>query len=495
MIRFYSVSLFIIVLTSLLTSSCSYIWVRKNVAVHSDKGAVVYRNGEEVGKEGSKVRIAKRKAQNFHEFEVTKEDHKTRTEVIYPSALNFGTLTSAIFFQLAVVELFGYHKTFKKNWYFKLTPYPDLKDAQHHISFSSVKLNDNINITSKKIVGLGKYKKGIVKTKQAKEPYKINDDINERTLTSRSNLLLEQIGATNNGSIHISHYNEYTITAQIESIEVLRGNFYKYRPDFIKFNIVTDFTVVNPRGDTVLKRSISSSSGHFFENKYNKNYYMLVDALDYAVIDLLNDKKLRFLLINKDIPSVEAPSSNNLVINNVNTSIASIQNVYEDYYTLNAGNDTLKSICLPISKDGILIASSYALNYSNELAVYDRDSNKYEIEILKEIPGKEIAFIKIDKEFETVFSIAQNNTPERGETPIYAVGFESYFDELLVTQGVISAIRSYENSPFYQIDASCQNQIFPFVLNEKAEIIGILTKSLLSGDVEGISFCSVIGSE
>ncbi len=79
-----------------------------------------------------------------------------------------------------------------------------------------------------------------------------------------------------------------------------------------------------------------------------------------------------------------------------------------------------------------------------------------------------------------------------GDTKIYTAGFESYFNKMLVTQGVISAKREYEGRQFYQIDASCQNQVQPFVFNEHNEIIGVLTKSLLSGSVEGISFCSIL---
>jgi len=490
--------LLLLIVTQILFS-CSKLFLRKHMIIHSSKDSDVYFEGKKLGTANEKIR---NKSYTYNteykssgkpqakEYEVTKDRHKIRTEVIYPTKLNGGMLTSLIFFAYGpLIELEGYHRNFEKNWNFPLTPYPDLENAHHHIAFEDIKLDDSLKAPFYFTRKVNRYKKGKENIfKKTKEEYEVKKSKNG-DFKKRLNLFLKDIGTYNQDHIDLSNYQEYSIYADIQSMKVSKINFYRSETDILKLNVTTQFVVLNTQGDTVISKSINSTSGHFRENKWDVEYHMLVDALDYATIELLNNPKLFKLLKNKETSDTHHTATQH--VSPANKSLV-IRDIYNDYFTLNAGSDSLKSVCFPVGKDGILLASSLALDHSNENIVYSKDSIKYKFTVIKEIPGQEVALIKIDTIFNSTFNIAPKKDIHIGDAKVYVAGFESYFNELLITQGVIGAKREYEENPYYQIDASCQNQIQPFVFNADGAIIGIVTRSLLSGSVEGISFCSIL---
>ncbi len=402
----------IIVGALLLLSSCSRWFLHTHVTISSDKDAVVYSEGIKVSKVGESFRnIRDASVPKVREYEIVKSRHKIRTETIYPAGFNVGLLSALPLLGLDIYPNVAgtYSRSFAKKWDFPLTPYPDLEHAHHHISFKSIDLDDSLRVPKYFTKRVGKYKKkkkldGIFKEKGFERNLV---EYKKGNIRERLNLFLEEIGTESTNNIAISNYQEYSIYADISSIKLKEINFYRAYEDFMKLEVETVFFVLNNEGDTIMNKSITSESGHFREFKDNVEYYMLVDALDYATIELLNTPKLFKLLKNKETKTNHHKTTGYIT---QASKQSTIKDVYDQYFTLSAGGDSLKSVCLPVGKDGLLIASSLGLDYSNENFVYNKDSVKYKFEIIKEIPGQEIALIKIDTVFTSTFKVA-SNTP------------------------------------------------------------------------------------
>lgn len=474
-------SLFFCSVIVLSTFSCSHLYKGKVTKVYSTEDAEVYINGKYKGKSGDKIYTSP--FTNLS-LEMSKPGYKSRSEVLYPTKFNFGTFTSIFLSYFVILEGFGYHKVFPNKVKYELTKYPQLGSTPATINFQGIKLKDK-----DALVEVSKYKTSRYLKKKTPNKIEKNKVINDEDLSSgiyRMNNFLDDMGLEDTTKLRMSNYAKFSIYTTINNYSL--DEIKVYRSGTMRtMKLDVNFKVLDLNGEEVFNKNVKSQSGHFFSKVPID--YPLCDALSYATIDLLKDSVFNELVTkNKRQESISyfKPNPQN------EGSKLSPQHLIKDAHFMKLRKDEIRVVCLPVQEDGVLLVSNVVIdNSTDSLYVYDSDSIKYLAEIIQQYPGKELAYIKIDKKFERVYSIAKTEEKIATST-IYTIGYESYFNSLLVTRGVANAKRTYNHKIYYQLDASCSSQIYPISVNGKGQIIGVISKSLNSKSVGGISFSSAL---
>lgn len=469
-------------------TSCSSIMMSGNVRVNSTEDAKVYVNGSYQGQSGQKVRV-KRLAitRQSIELEIKKEGHKSRTEVIYPRGFNFWFFGSLPFLitGLGLEGAIGYHKNLPRKVEFPLTAYPSLSDSSLSLRFNRIRLDtSNLQGVYKEFTNPKKLDERNQNDFHIIEDIDYYRDFEEGYSLERMNDFLFESGLRKRKDLGLGNFDDYNLTADVEKFSINECDTYRSR-GIISMDLDIRFKVITNKGAVVVDTLISGKSGNFVKGLgWN---YPFFDAFDYATLKLLEHPMLLGNINNRLIPSFGETWSYDAVSKNETKQI-DLKKIKMNSYLLDSDLGT--AICLPVKKEGILAVSSYALENSDSLVIMDQDSVYYEYRVEFKDLENEIAFIKINKTFDEVFPVKSLSDPNPGNYNVNVVGIDSYFDAFRTSRGVINAVRLDNGNEFFQIDASCNNQICPIVLNDQGEIIGVVSKSLSGAKVGGVSFCS-----
>lgn len=475
-------------------SGCSGILMNSSTKIKTTEGAKIFHKGKYYGQTRRTINwasIYSRHAIDDRyddlELEIYKKGYKPRNEVIYPTGFNFITLVSVLTGPLAILELssYGYHKNIPKEKEFYLEKYPDYSDSAFHISFERVFFDtSNINKNGRFYRTVGHYEKD----KEPKETYHKPYLKNISTSNTRKwlNRFLIEAGAYDTTSFRIGNYDQFSIYATVRDYNVNKVHIYK-SGDMRTMDLITHFKVYNSTGKLVYKKTLHAESGKFLDQVPVD--YLLRDAFNAATLEVLKNNELH-KHINKRKTEPNQTFEKYIQQTTTGNSDFDIDQLSTEAYYLKTQSDN-KAICLPIVKDGIMAVSHKAYDYADTLKVYDHEGNSFDAEFITGYHNKEIALLKADKTFSYTVPLAEADHIDYGEN-VYSIGYETYFQEFLITSGVINADRYYNEEKYLQIDTESAPLYHPATFNEAGQLIGFTSRSLLNSTVSGIAFTSTI---
>ena len=164
-----------------------------------------------------------------------------------------------------------------------------------------------------------------------------------------------------------------------------------------------------------------------------------------------------------------------------------LKNIKNSVYRINTANGSGTGFYS--LEDDIIITNHHVVSGSLEVSVEGQDKNRYLAKVVYVNQGKDIAFLKVDnlpKPTETVLTKHTNETVSRDKVIVLGYPFGMPFT---VTEGIISNPRQIiDGRNFIQTDAAINpgNSGGP-VINEKGELIGIVTSKFTEADNMGFA--------
>ena len=149
--------------------------------------------------------------------------------------------------------------------------------------------------------------------------------------------------------------------------------------------------------------------------------------------------------------------------------------------------DSHGSACV-ISQDGYLLTNFHVVGQNDTVRVKFQDNTNALARVLRRHPDCDLALIKVERSGLEFLTPAQNQA-ELGAV-VYVVGTPA--DTLLaqsVSRGVISGRRDYDGSSYLQTDAKVNGgNSGGALINEKGELVGIVSAKYMGYGIEGIGF-------
>ncbi len=164
-----------------------------------------------------------------------------------------------------------------------------------------------------------------------------------------------------------------------------------------------------------------------------------------------------------------------------------INNIENSIYRINTANGSGTGFYS--LEDNVIVTNYHVVAGSLTVSIEGQDKNRYLAKVVYVNPGKDIAFLKADelpKPLETVITKHTNKTNSRDKVIVLGYPFGMPFT---VTEGIVSNPNQIINgSNFIQTDAAINpgNSGGP-VVNEKGELLGIVTSKFSNADNMGFA--------
>lgn len=144
-----------------------------------------------------------------------------------------------------------------------------------------------------------------------------------------------------------------------------------------------------------------------------------------------------------------------------------------------------------ISSDGYILTNFHVTGGEKSLKIKTHTGEILQGSLVKSNKDYDMALLKVDGKNFSCLPLAENNYAAEPGDNIYAVGtpLDQQFSQS-VSKGVISGIRKINGISFFQTDVTLNsgNSGGP-ILNEKGQIIGVVTMKMSGKGIEGIGFC------
>ena len=483
--------------------SCSVaIFYRKKVEVVTDEGANIYVKGDLKGQTNTTLNL-KEIGRYSIDVEIRKPGYKTRNEVLYPDEFNPGTAVGLILGAAAVGVtvatgvivwlpmadgLLGLisplRKNYAKSWSFPLTPLPNLEASPYQINYARIEVLEGAYDST--IASYDSPKQYAAGKEDYYDEIDYFDGYVESSSRRRMNQFLARIGVYDSTELRFGHYDHFTIFSTIESytvqeVKMPTNNYWKT----LQMNV--RFRVMNQEGGQAANVVLSCQSGKYFRGAAIE--YLFYDALEDGTIQLLENGILK-----------EAMLSDNMVESDITTDAfeeALIQGTPVTDWSVGVASmwylptDYGNAVCIPVGEQGLLAVSHRGVDFGDSLLVTNPEGDELQATVLRAFPKQEFALIKVSTTFDRVIPVKMNNAGSIGQT-VFALGYETYLDEIMLTKGVVNAERDHRGANLYQIDAECSSLFYPAVFNEDGYLVGFVTRSISSAAYSGISFYAPI---
>lgn len=166
----------------------------------------------------------------------------------------------------------------------------------------------------------------------------------------------------------------------------------------------------------------------------------------------------------------------------------STTNIIENsVYRINTANGSGTGFYLDL--ENVIVTNYHVVNGSLQVSIEGQDKNRYFAEVIYVNPGKDIAFLranKLPKPVKTVLTNHNNITSTRNKVLVLGYPFGMPFT---VTEGIVSNPNQIiDGSNYIQTDAAINpgNSGGP-IINEKGELIGIVTSKFTEADNMGFA--------
>ncbi|MEZ5007686.1 MAG: trypsin-like peptidase domain-containing protein [Chitinophagales bacterium] len=164
-----------------------------------------------------------------------------------------------------------------------------------------------------------------------------------------------------------------------------------------------------------------------------------------------------------------------------------IKNIENSVYRINTSNGSGTGFYS--LQDDVIVTNYHVVAGSLEVSIEDQEKNRYLAKVIYVNQGKDIAFLKSDdlpKPTETIVTKHINETASRDKVLVLGYPFGMPFT---VTEGIVSNPKQIiDGRNFIQTDAAINpgNSGGP-VINEKGELIGIVTSKFSDADNMGFA--------
>lgn len=167
--------------------------------------------------------------------------------------------------------------------------------------------------------------------------------------------------------------------------------------------------------------------------------------------------------------------------------MSTTNNIENSVYRINTANGSGTGFYL--LSENVVVTNYHVVNGSLWVSIEGQDKNRHLAEVIYVNPGKDIAFLRADKlpkPVKTVLTNHNNITSTRNKVLVLGYPFGMPFT---VTEGIISNPNQIINgSNYIQTDAAINpgNSGGP-IINEKGELIGIVTSKFTEADNMGFA--------
>lgn len=164
-----------------------------------------------------------------------------------------------------------------------------------------------------------------------------------------------------------------------------------------------------------------------------------------------------------------------------------VKNIKDSIYRINTSNGSGTGFYS--QENNVVITNYHVVSGSLEVSIEGQDKNRHLAKVIYVNPGKDIAFLSVEnlpKSNETVSTQHDTETASRDKVMVLGYPFGMPFT---VTEGIVSNSRQIiDGSNYIQTDAAINpgNSGGP-VINEKGELIGIVTSKFTEADNMGFA--------
>lgn len=315
------------------------------------------------------------------------------------------------------------------------------------------------------------------------------NDIKEELMDSTKtwmNGFIDELGVLETEELNITGYSDFNINADILTVNQVELPMRRQDKKITMTALQVKYEVLDKLGKVVLDTTIQSQSGQFINQHASE--YSLHDALDYNVLYLFKSKGVQSLVAysleqnNTDYFNSETERSivQNLTYQNLSNSIYKLETPYGF------------APVVPITADGAAAISYHSYDLVDSLSIITPrgDTLKNRVVLEKSIL-KDYVIIQLNEPTPVHFPIANfltnSDTLENG-VAVQSVGYDIDYDALMMDRSSVFSEHTENEYPVYQIDASSHGMVYPAILSRDGYLLGFVTRSVKSRNVEGISF-------
>lgn len=167
--------------------------------------------------------------------------------------------------------------------------------------------------------------------------------------------------------------------------------------------------------------------------------------------------------------------------------MSSIKNIENSVYRINTANGSGTGFYS--QEDDVVITNYHVVSGSLEVSIEGQDKNRCLAKVVYVNPGKDIAFLKVENlPKPTSAALTQHKTETNSRDKVMVLGYP-FGMPYTITEGIVSNPRQIiDGSNYIQTDAAINpgNSGGP-VINEKGELIGIVTSKFTGADNMGFA--------
>ncbi len=319
----------------------------------------------------------------------------------------------------------------------------------------------------------------------------------ENTIFTESlNELLKEEGYidTTKKILKDSYLNNLLLEATIEgynvhSISNVVGTRFLGAMFYIELTIEWD--VLDYYKNSIYKMKTTTSSGMFPGQKFKEGGDAMADvtkdAIEYALIEFVNSKKVTSLLKDRSEQDREN-SFTEIVIPKAKRYVSNLQQSIKSSVTIK--NSKGHGSGFVISSDGYIITNYHVVYDTTELKVVTNDEKEYDVEVVRVSKIHDLALLKIKAKNLMPYKIVKSKDIEIA-MDVYAVGTPSAEDlAQTISKGIISGVRKTDGkSKLIQTDASINSgNSGGAIINKNGEVIGVVSSKLKGFGIEGVAF-------
>jgi S1-C subfamily serine protease len=252
----------------------------------------------------------------------------------------------------------------------------------------------------------------------------------------------------------------------------------------IRYNGVFDFVLKDRYGTAVCSKSIESSSIVLVNHN---NDVPLLNAVQRGLTRFFADPDILLSAQNHKVYSNKVYDMSHMNIAKPAKSATNIQQFLK--CTVTVKNETGYGSGCIISKDGYIVTNYHVVDGDSLVSVILNSGEILKAEVVRADAEYDLALLKIDYISEFGFDIKKTQNINLTET-VFVVGTPA--NESLgqtISMGIISAKRNLFGRDYFQTDARVNGgNSGGALLNEKGELLGIVSSKIVGIGVEGVGF-------
>lgn len=486
----------LVIIFTISLSSCASILNGKHQDVTfrtNSEDSEVYLNGKLTG-EGKAVTAPLERNSQIQQVRVERKGFKDQNFVVFQerksplyilSVVPFGVLFYPPFADMGP-KSYDYKKEHQlKRKDQKIT---SRNEGEKYVYIKNTSFNLDLEDFQVKVMKGKHYIKGKDKTLDVntnEEKIEMNTSVFSEDLHQ---LLIDYNYTDTTGTILKKNNNSLYINASVENVELLKvvhweaRNYQNYNASIVNI----DWELTDIYGQSIFTKSVEGNSGEFKVTGNNGNdaaYKSISDGVTSSFLRFINAPEFRkFMTVEEEkevdyeyisLKRAEAP-------NKLPEAMQASVTVETD---LGHGSG------FAVSADGYILTNFHVIANAKTIKVYNDDGSFSEAEVVRTNETKDLALLKIDREYRYAFSLSKDKNYLVGDE-IYVIGTPNSVKlGQSLSRGIVSGERNNDSDKYIQTDASINsgNSGGPLV-NTNGELVGVVNAKLSGVGIEGIAF-------